>query len=493
MFIIVYLGKEKFSILDPAPSGYTLRLTLPTAEYGYPVAVDLITGRLYDLPHRFEGAKLVVEKVPADTFAWGVLLLRRNPGWEKPAEQPVSPRQQRPDSWQSLTDAPELPGGDWVTAVLPDGKGGAWAGLCPMHLSHVAVAHVDEKLRVAPLAFAPGAEGRPRPPLGGSVIRLASCGEHVYGAIRAGSGRGFLFRFKPDAKEIVECFDPAGTDKLFGSCAFTGMEVRGDEIWLAAIGTATEGNVQQGEGVAVFDTKTGAWKTYTHRRGDELAETAGTEWSGRLTGIAQGAGGIWVSAMGVPPSFFDGAAWRPLSARKRILWTWCVTPQGRQAWFGGNDGTVYRISKLSAEDEAIALPEEDRRQLTAETFESARTGLKGRVLHAAARGDRIWFATRYEGVAMHDAGARKWRTWLPGGQEGLPGAMVEGLLPAADHVWVWTWGGGIAKLMIGEDRWEQVRRAEGLADTRVSAVVEEADGTLWVGTLRGLTRRRPGR
>ncbi|MCY3020726.1 MAG: hypothetical protein NTW87_17045 [Planctomycetota bacterium] len=488
LFLVVYLGNEKFSALDPCPSGHTLRLTLPTTAYGYPVAVDMITGRLHDLPHRFEGAKLVVDKVPADTFAWGVLLLKRNPDWERSPGRAAAAPPLRPDLPRSLTNVREFPGGDWVTALLPDGKGGAWIGLCPLHLTHVAVARVDEKLQVTPLPFAPRADGKPRAPLGGSVTRLASCGDFIYGVMRAGSGRGFLFRFKPDAKEIADCFDPGGTDKLFGSCAFTGMEVRGDQLWLTAIGTATEGKVQQGEGVAVFNTRTEAWKTYTHRRPDELADKPAAEWSGRMTGIAQGADGIWVSAMGLVPSFTDGAAWHPLPRARQTNWTWCVAMQGHNAWFGGNDGQVHRVLTPRIEEMELAGT-----RFAAETFDSASTGLKGRVLHTAALGNQVWFTTRYEGVAMYDAGTKKWRTWLPGGPEGLPECMIEGVLPRADHVWMWTWGGGMARLKLREDRWEQFRRAEGMVDNRVSAVVEEADGTLWVGTFRGLSRWRPAR
>jgi hypothetical protein len=236
---------------------------------------------------------------------------------------------------------------------------------------------------------------------------------------------------------------------------------------------------------------------YTHRLADQLAEKPTVEWSGRVTGIAQNVEGVWVSAMGLPPSFHDGGGWRALPLRKQVNWTWCVTCQGRDAWFGGNDGKIYRLSKLRAEDEAVALPDEDRRQLAVEAFENTRSGLHGRVLYAAGCGERTWFATRYEGVAMYDVPTRAWRTWLPGGREGLPDAMIAGILPAADHVWVWTWGGGIARLAIREDRWEQIRRAQGLGDDRVTTLVEEASaaggaagGTLWVGTFRGLSVRR---
>ena len=70
---------------------------------------------------------------------------------------------------------------------------------------------------------------------------------------------------------------------------------------------------------------------------------------------------------------------------------------------------------------------------------------------------------------------------------GLAGDFVHALAPGRNgHLWVATHGGLTDVSPAG---WRSISVAQGLPEASVTAVLEDADGTLWVGTeSRGLAR-----
>lgn len=518
LLIAAWLGEGRFNRRNDCPSGDTMRLTIPTASYRYPVCVNLVTGRTHDLPYAVEGDSVVVRNVPADGFAWCVLLLRHNPEWETARTHGVDPRQQRPNAWRTVSNMKGAPG-DWVTAILPDDAGGAWIGLYSLENRDVAVAYVSPALHVKLIPFEAGK--RKPAPYARPVVKLVRHGDYVYGTIRgtARSARGCFFRFKPGAERVTEVFDPAEHDKSFSTCGFTDMAVdRKGRVWLTALGTSWEGRggLDGGEGVAVFDAARAKWiATYRHHRDGELAGNEGVkgQFADRITALAiQPDGRVWVSAMGSHASYFDGKRWYWLQniGRGNEPLLCAVRAQG-YVWFGG-DSNVYRardlttpaeeresrianrmetLSEEGGDDTPAALtPRETRRskpirrRFDVERFGAETIGITGRVLCATSDGTRVWFTTRYGGVSACELSTGKWTHWRPG-ENGLPDSMIEGITAHRGSVWVWTWGGGIARLT--GNRWVRTTRREGLADNRASTIVPGLGGRLWIGTFRGLS------
>ena len=130
--------------------------------------------------------------------------------------------------------------------------------------------------------------------------------------------------------------------------------------------------------------------------------------------------------------------------------------------------------------------------------------------------DRVWFGTE-GGVSMFDG--NQWRSWThkdglgAPNEENLPISFNTGLgtrtrhdlnvltggaptynpnyvfsvhVDQHDHVWVGTWGGGVARY--DGRRWKNYNMSDGLAGNIVYSIGESADGTLWVGTDRGVSR-----
>jgi len=131
---------------------------------------------------------------------------------------------------------------------------------------------------------------------------------------------------------------------------------------------------------------------------------------------------------------------------------------------------------------------------------------------------RIWFGTE-GGVSMFDG--REWRSWTHEDGLGAPNMMSlppspntglgtksrhdlsvlvgtgESYNPnyvfaaltdqAAGGIWFGTWGAGVSHFD-GKETWTSYNMSDGLAGNIVYSIAQQADGILWFGTNRGLTR-----
>ena len=129
---------------------------------------------------------------------------------------------------------------------------------------------------------------------------------------------------------------------------------------------------------------------------------------------------------------------------------------------------------------------------------------------------RVWFGTE-GGVSMFDG--EKWSEWdhddgmgapnveaLPASSNtGLgtrsrhdlstlqlgsntynPNYVFSVLVDDKDHVWVGTWGGGVARY--DGEKWHNLSTVDGLAGNIVYSIERDKEGTFWFGTDAGLSR-----
>ncbi len=102
------------------------------------------------------------------------------------------------------------------------------------------------------------------------------------------------------------------------------------------------------------------------------------------------------------------------------------------------------------------------------------------------REGNLWFATFGGGVSrLSTESFRNFTT-----SSGLPPGGVTTFAELGGEIWIGTHGGGIGRLVGG--RFEPFTVADGLPHDKVLCAWADADGTLWVGTLAGAARRRPG-
>jgi diguanylate cyclase (GGDEF)-like protein len=101
-------------------------------------------------------------------------------------------------------------------------------------------------------------------------------------------------------------------------------------------------------------------------------------------------------------------------------------------------------------------------------------------------GDTLWIGTS-DGLSRYRGG--EFETWDTG--DGLPHPVVEVLSRGADGLWIGT-PAGVARL--AGERIERIEIASLSRNTSVGALLEDADGTLWIGTNgQGLVSFREGR
>jgi ligand-binding sensor domain-containing protein/CheY-like chemotaxis protein/nitrogen-specific signal transduction histidine kinase len=118
-------------------------------------------------------------------------------------------------------------------------------------------------------------------------------------------------------------------------------------------------------------------------------------------------------------------------------------------------------------------------------------GLPGNMVQAVHvdPADRVWVATEFGGLAVLDVARARFRHFRRATHPAIGSDDTWAIASRGDAVWFGTADGGLHRL----DREGRVRRwtvADGLPSASVVALATTADGTLWIGTGRGLARMR---
>ena len=123
----------------------------------------------------------------------------------------------------------------------------------------------------------------------------------------------------------------------------------------------------------------------------------------------------------------------------------------------------------------------------------------------AGRDGRLWIGTEWEGLAVYDPETEKVTAWRGKGDENdeKNGLQKKRVLPtiralaedADGSIWAGLEGGGLEHFDLKSGsvaRYRHTQQAGSLPDDRVQALLVDRQGTLWVGTWAGLSRRPAG-
>jgi len=208
---------------------------------------------------------------------------------------------------------------------------------------------------------------------------------------------------------------------------------------------------------------------------------------------------------------FDGRSWGKLGTEQGLpvpeVWSLAQDDRGI-LWFGTNGGGVCRYDghKLIILTTAIGLTADNVTSIIQDRDGALWFGTVGgvsrydertwqtpleepiRALDEAADGS-LWVGTAENGLRYYDG--QEWHSLISeqeGIEEGLPSNRISALYwDARKTLWVGTDGWGLGHF--DGQRWEVFTRAkDGLAADSISAIVQTRDGTLWVGTPKGLSR-----
>jgi diguanylate cyclase (GGDEF)-like protein len=362
---------------------------------------------------------------------------------------------------------------DWVTAVLPDTGGVLWIG------TRNGVSRMRDG-RIEPLP-APAGMGEP------SVSDLV---RDPSGALWIGTASDGLLRYRDGRYERV---GQAGG--LAGAQVSSLLAEADGTVW---VGTYEPGVTRIRGGQATLLAGTGAGAP--RRVNAMLRDRQGILWLAAETGLFRMEG---TRAVHVP---LPGG--RPIAQASSLH----LDGEGN-LWVGSRQGGLFRLrpTAVTTLTTADGLPHDLVSAITGDGAGGAWIATHGGVAHHARDGVRLYTQAGgmlVDNVARDVVRGRDGSVWVAtnggltrirdgrattfGARDGLPDDRVRVLWEARDGaLWAGTYN-GLARLAGG--RVQAYGPAQGLTDGYVLSVFEDRRGTVWVGTQSdGLLRMRGGR
>jgi signal transduction histidine kinase/ligand-binding sensor domain-containing protein len=269
-----------------------------------------------------------------------------------------------------------------------------------------------------------------------------------------------------------------------------------------AIFEDAEGSIWIGSNGGLEQFRSGTFINWDKRHGldDDYVRTIfedrrGVRWVGSAKGLHRWNGSVWVREGNGGPSGIlsieesrDGTRWLGTSnglyrvsadgAMKLLTVADGLSNNGIRDIHQDKNGDVWLATDFSVS--RIHRPVD--RNIRIESF-AGRSNIGGYALAIAETGDgRLWFATG-AGLAEFDGTAFK----LHAAPTALPSNRLFGVEADADHagtVWVVTDGDGLIRFRDGKSA--VITTRNGLVTDKIVSLVDDRDGRLWFGTVRGV-------
>ncbi len=280
--------------------------------------------------------------------------------------------------------------------------------------------------------------------------------------------------------------DPEDPSSLSGNRVRTLLEDRDGRLW---VGTD--------RALDLFDPVSGTFVHYAHNSADSTSLSAD-----RVMSIYQDRGGVlWVGMQGGLDkwsprtwsfSHFKKDPARPTSLSSDKILSLSVTTDGA-VWIGTNGHGIDRFDRASGTVSHFRKGSGEPGNLSDDIITA--------LLHD--RDGALWAGTQEGGLNRLQSGAKAFENFVhdPDREDSLSADGVMSLYQDRyDRLWVGTFGGGLNRWVTTEGRGREApgefdvwrhdpADSESLSDDRVTALAEDAQGSLWAGTFgAGLNR-----
>jgi ligand-binding sensor domain-containing protein/signal transduction histidine kinase len=309
--------------------------------------------------------------------------------------------------------------------------------------------------------------------------RLTSVIVDASGDVWVGSWGQGLYRFNSEAGLFSRILERRGDPTGLPYHEITSvLEDRAGTLW---VGTWGEGLCRRAEGAQTFDRIRSPGTFEEMSTPLSIAEDPnGDIWTGTIGGLFRvGRDGKVQQSYHRSSKSSDGVDFTYVNAL-------VFDPQGR-LWIGHGGAGLFRLETDRETFVRFKNDPQDAGSLSDDVVNSLLLDTEG----------RLWVGTRSGGLNALDPKTGKFIRFAPDPLDArsLPHHTVTAIhQDRKGRIWAGTGGGGLARIeraTSGSWAVSRITVADGLVNGSVVSIEEDDDGTLWVGTRRGLSRYEP--